>query len=43
VYLQISKAASQNIGMAPLAVAATALAGLAIHATFLAVNATMCW
>lgn len=41
--LQISKTASQNIGVEPLAVAATALAGLGIHAVFLALNATMCW
>lgn len=41
--LQISKTASQNIGVEPLAVAATALAGLGIHAAFLALNSTMCW
>lgn len=41
--LQISKTASQNIGLGALAVAATAVAGLAIHAAFLALNASMCW
>jgi hypothetical protein len=39
---QISKTASLDIGLSPLSLAATAVAGLAIHGVFLAVNATAC-
>jgi hypothetical protein len=42
-WAQISKTASQNIGIDALAVAATAAAGLALHGLFLSVNATCCW